>query len=44
MVDVGDRAPGFTLEDQFGRRVELSQFKDRANVLLLFDPLDWTPT
>ncbi len=44
MVAVGDRAPEFALEDQFGRKVELGHFKGRSNVLLLFYPLDWTPT
>lgn len=44
MTKVGDQAPQFTLEDHFGRKVELSRFRDRSNVLLLFYPLDWTPT
>ena len=44
MVGLGDRAPEFALEDQFGRKVKLSHFKGRSNALLLFYPLDWTPT
>ena len=44
MTAVGSPAPGFKLDDQFGRSVELSRFKGRCNVLLLFYPLDWTPT
>ena len=44
MTKVGDPAPDFTLGDQFDRQISLSQFKDRANVLILFYPLDWTPT
>ena len=37
-------AENFTLNDQFGRSVSLEQFRGKANVLLLFYPLDWTPT
>ncbi len=44
MTKVGDQAPQFALEDHFGRKLELSHFRDRSNVLLLFYPLDWTPT
>ena len=44
MTKVGDQAPQFALDDHFGRKVELSQVRDRSNVLLLFYPLDWTPT
>ncbi|MBW2272488.1 MAG: redoxin domain-containing protein [Deltaproteobacteria bacterium] len=44
MIGVGDAAPDFTLEDQFGRKVALGDFKGRRHVLLLFYPLDWTPT
>ena len=43
-MKIGEQAPGFSLEDHFGRRVELSHFRGRSNVLLLFYPLDWTPT
>jgi peroxiredoxin len=44
MIKVGDAAPGFELLDQFGRKVRLEQFKDRKHVMLLFYPLDFTPT
>ena len=44
VVKIGEQAPDFSLEDQFGRKVELSRFRGRSNVLLLFYPLDWTPT
>ena len=44
MIDEGTTAPGFTLEDQFGRKVSLADFRHRYHVLLLFYPLDWTPT
>jgi peroxiredoxin len=41
---IGQPAPEATLNDQFGRPVSLGSFKGRCNVLLLFYPLDWTPT
>lgn len=44
MVNVGDQAPNFTLKDHFGRSVELASFQGKSNVLLLFYPLDFTPT
>ncbi len=44
MIADGTRAPGFVLEDQFRRRISLDDFRERRHVLLLFYPLDWTPT
>jgi peroxiredoxin len=44
MIAEGMPAPDFTLQDQFGRKVSLADFRDRQHVLLLFYPLDWTPT
>jgi peroxiredoxin len=44
MITVGDTAPSFTLNDHLGRAVELNSFKGKHHVLLLFYPLDWTPT
>lgn len=44
MIEVGAKAPGFSLKDQFQRDVSLEQFAGRRHVLLLFYPLDWTPT
>ena len=44
MLPEGTQAPDFTLADQFGRRLSLSQFKHRAHVMLVFYPLDFTPT
>jgi peroxiredoxin (alkyl hydroperoxide reductase subunit C) len=43
-MEAGEKAPGFTLKDQFQREVSLSQFNGRRHVLLLFYPLDYTPT
>jgi peroxiredoxin (alkyl hydroperoxide reductase subunit C) len=43
MLKVGDRAPDFTLPGHLGRKVTLSDFRGRKNVVLAFYPLDWTP-
>ncbi len=44
MTQVGQPAPDFELGDQFDRKIKLSSFKGKCNVMLLFYPLDWTPT
>jgi len=44
MISVGDIAPSFTLKDHFGRSISLDMFKGRRHVMLLFYPLDFTPT
>ena len=44
MIEVGDSAPPFELQDQFGRAIELDGFRGKHHVLLVFYPLDWTPT
>ena len=44
MIKVGDKAPGFSLADHLGRKVSLDQFNGQRQVMLLFYPLDWTPT
>jgi len=44
MIGVGETAPDFELEDHLGRKVALGDFKGKRHVLLLFYPLDWTPT
>lgn len=44
MISVGDKAPDFKLKDHLGREVTLGQFKGKRHVMLLFYPLDWTPT
>lgn len=41
MIAVGTKAPDFTLEDQHGNKVSLSQFKGKK-VLLSWHPLAWT--
>lgn len=44
MIAIGEKAPDFSLEDHLGRTVTLGQLLGRRNVMLLFYPLDWTPT
>ena len=44
MIEAGKKAPGFSLKDQFQREVSLSHIHGRRHVLLLFYPLDYTPT
>ena len=46
MLKVGEDAPDFDLEAVTGERthrVKLSEFRGR-NVVIVFHPLDWTPT
>jgi peroxiredoxin len=44
MIKEGTQAPGFKLKDHLGREISLDQFKGARHVMLLFYPLDWTPT
>jgi hypothetical protein len=44
MISVGKTAPDCALKDHLGREVKLSDFRRKQHVLLLFYPLDWTPT
>lgn len=39
---IGDEAPDFTLRDQFGQDVRLSDFRGRKAVLLMFFPFAFT--
>jgi peroxiredoxin len=41
-LKVGDRAPDFSLPDQDGRVVKLSDFKGKKNVVLAFYVLAFT--
>lgn len=43
-VEVGDEAPDFTLKDQHGQQVTLSDFRGVKHVLLVFYPLAFTST
>jgi peroxiredoxin Q/BCP len=41
-LKVGDKAPDFTLPDQSGKKVSLSQFLGKKNVVLAFYVLAFT--
>jgi mycoredoxin-dependent peroxiredoxin len=41
-VEVGDKAPDFTLRDQHKQEVTLSDFRGQKNVVLLFYPFAFT--
>jgi mycoredoxin-dependent peroxiredoxin len=45
MPEVGDMAPDFELGSNMekGKKVKLSDFRDKQNVVLAFYPLAWTP-
>lgn len=40
-VKVGDTAPDFTLENLDGRRISLSDFRNKKNVVLVFYRGQW---
>lgn len=44
MIEVGAEAPAFSLQDQFGRNLSFEKFAGKRHVMLLFYPLDFTPT
>lgn len=46
-LQIGDEAPDFDLPACTGERehrVKLSDFRGQKNVVIVFHPLDWTPT
>jgi peroxiredoxin len=43
-ISVGQEAPDFTLPNQDKKEVKLSDFKGKKNVVLVWYPLDWSPT
>src|SRR5271167_2151363 len=43
-IAVGQTAPDFTLMNQEKKEVKLSDFAGKKNVVLMFYPLDWSPT
>ena len=43
-IAVGQAAPEFALKDQSQKEVKLSDFAGKKNVVLVFYPLDWSPT
>ncbi len=42
-LKVGDEAPDFNLPAQDGKKIKLSDFRGKKNVLLAFYPQDFTP-
>ena len=44
MIAVGTQAPAFKLADHLGREVSLADLAGERHVMLLFYPLDFTPT
>jgi peroxiredoxin len=43
-IAVGDTAPDFTLNNQDKKEVKLADFRGKKNVVLVWYPLDWSPT
>src|SRR5277367_4467988 len=43
-IAVGQTAPDFSLMNQEKKEVKLSDYKGKKNVVLVFYPLDWSPT
>lgn len=43
-ISVGETAPEFTLPNQDKKEVKLSDFTGKRNVVLMWYPLDWSPT
>jgi mycoredoxin-dependent peroxiredoxin len=43
-ISVGQKAPDFTLPDQDKKEVKLSDYAGKKNVVLMWYPLDWSPT
>ena len=41
-LEVGKEAPDFTLKNQFGEEVTLSDFRGKKNVVLVFFPMAFT--
>jgi peroxiredoxin len=44
IIQPGAQAPEFELDSHLDTKVKLSDFKGKQNVLLVFYPLDFTPT
>lgn len=43
MIKEGNKAPDFSATDQNGKKIKLSSFKGKKNVVLYFYPKDMTP-
>ncbi len=44
MISEASKAPAFSLNDHLGRQVALENLLGKQHTMLLFYPLDWTPT
>ncbi len=44
MIELGTTAPTFTLQDHLGRSFASADLEGKRHLLLLFYPLDFTPT
>ena len=44
MIETGAKAPDFELDSHSGDKVQSSSFAGKKNMLLVFYPLDFTPT
>ena len=44
IIATGAEAPDFELESHLDSKVKLSEFRGKKNVMLVFYPLDFTPT
>ena len=43
MIKEGNKAPDFSATDQNGKKIKLSSFKGKKNIILYFYPKDMTP-
>jgi peroxiredoxin len=44
MIEIGATAPTFSRVDHLGRTVDLAALRGKRHVMLVFYPLDFTPT
>ena len=44
IIKAGSEAPDFSLPSQNDETIKLSDYRGKKNVLLVFYPLDFTPT
>lgn len=44
MIEIGSEAPTFSRVDHLGRAVDLAALRSKRHVMLVFYPLDFTPT
>ena len=44
MIETGRTAPSFELSDHLGRTIRADDLRGKCHVMLLFYPLDFTPT